>query len=109
MASQNIAFVAQQGDLVDDGSSSYQWANATAAMYQLDGKVPWGTCAGDGEYSGDPTTANYIARFGPSHFAAPTYPAGVPSWYGGYYAGDSGRDSYQTFAANGRQYLVLDR
>jgi autotransporter-associated beta strand protein len=111
VASNNIVFAVQQGDLINNGNDLTQWSNAATAMYQMDGKLPWGTCSGNHEYMGDPTTANYINYFGAAHFAAPTYPAGTPSWYGGSDTGVAsalGRDSWETFSANGRNFLVLN-
>lgn len=100
-AAQNIAFVAQQGDLVNN-DEPYQWANATSAMYLLDGttpRLPWGTCPGnhDMNQNADAFAESYDANFGPAHFAG-------QSWYGG----ACNNSSYQTFDAGGRTYLVMD-
>ncbi len=100
--SQNIAFVSQQGDLVDNAKQPNQWTNADSAMYLLDNtnpRLPWGTCPGNhdmNQFPGEFATA-YDENFGPSHFTG-------LSWYGGSYE----NSSYQTFTAGGRQYLMLD-
>jgi hypothetical protein len=109
--SENIRYVAHQGDIVDnrpiiDGiqptyNEAQQWANATDAMYRLDNtspRLPWGTATGNHDFPEDiPRSAGYLTCFGPSHFT------GQP-WYGGSYE----CSSYQTFAASGRDYLVLN-
>ena len=92
--SQNIAFVAHQGDLTDNDEAT-QWSRATTSMYILDStspRLPWGTCKGNHDVA-----TSYDAYFGPSHFAG-------QSWYGDSY----GSSSYQKFQAGGRTYLVLD-
>jgi len=101
-ANQNIAFVAQQGDLVDNAQDPQQWVNADAAMYLLDDttpRLPWGTCPGNHDMNQSPGVfaKAYDANFGPTHFTG-------LSWYGGSYQ----NSSYQTFDAGGRQYLMLD-
>jgi hypothetical protein len=100
-ASENTRYVAHQGDIVDnrftEPNEAQQWANATNAMYRLDStspRLPWGTATGNHDF---PSTSSYLTYFGPSHFS------GQP-WYGGSYS----RSSYQTFAAGGRDYLVLN-
>ena len=93
-ASNNIAFVAHEGDLTDYDDLN-QWSVATTAMYALDNtspRLPWGTSMGNHD---DPY--HYDAFFGPSRFAG-------QSWYGGSYS----HSSYQKFWAGGRHYLVLN-
>lgn len=46
-ARQNIAMVLHEGDVVNNLSSSAQWANATAALAYLGGKVPYAVAAGN--------------------------------------------------------------
>ena len=101
-ASQNIAFVAHQGDLVETATVADQWTIAATAMYKLDTtspRLPWGTVPGNHDYTNLAARecAQYDAYFGPSHFSG-------QSWYGGSFT----HNSYQTFQAGGRDYLVLD-
>ncbi|MCY2929819.1 MAG: metallophosphoesterase [Planctomycetota bacterium] len=94
LAAQNIAFVTHEGDVTDDASPA-QFANATAAMYQLDGQTPYGIAPGNHDV-GSPAYQNYLVNFGPAHFAG-------RSWYGGSY----GASSYQYFTGGGRTFLSL--
>ncbi len=95
-ASQNIAFVAHGGDVVQTGAAQ-EWTNATNAMYMLNNlnpSLPVGVCAGDHDlYAGTP----FMNYFGPPEY-------GGNSWYGGakYYS------SYDTFSAGGRTFLALN-
>ena len=108
-ASQNITFVAQEGDLTND-SSVGQFSTAhdilfgagtTPGLSSANG-VAWGTCDGDHDVMPPSGSANYNTYFGPANFTG-------KSWYGGSnHSGSSGFSSYQTFQADGRSYLVLD-
>ena len=94
-ASQNIAFVAQQGDLTSLPTTD-QFSTASNKLFQISSSapgLPWGVLPGNHDFD----RVNYINAFGPSKFAG-------QSWYGGAY-NDS---SYQTFAAGGRNYLMID-
>ncbi len=95
-ASQNIAFVAQLGDITQTGSGK-QYALAHNTLFQLSSadNLPWGTCRGNH----DTVAKSYIKYFGTSNFVG-------EDWYGG--ASADGLSSYQTFDAEGRNYLVLD-
>jgi hypothetical protein len=98
-ASQNIAFVAHEGDVVqgDAYDLAQEWTNATSAMYLLNNtspSLPVGVVAGNHDiYAGTP----FMTDFGPPEY-------GGNSWYGGakYYS------SYDTFSAGGRTFLVLN-
>ena len=99
--SQNIAFVAQQGDLTNLALAS-EFSTAQSKLFQLSGAggVPWSTCAGNHDlYDGGGVGGRYNTYFGAANFAG-------KSWYGG--ATSDGMGSYQTFQAEGRNYLVLD-
>ena len=94
-ASQNIAFVAQQGDLTSIPTTD-QFSTASNKLFQISSSapgLPWGVLPGNHDFD----RANYINAFGPTKFAG-------QSWYGGAF-NDS---SYQTFAAGGRNYLMID-
>jgi hypothetical protein len=90
----NIVFVTHLGDITETASPQ-EFANATAAMYRLDGAVRWGTCPGNHDIGGDPY-AQYLTHFGPAHFAG-------QGWYGG----DWGASSCQYFEGGGRTFLAL--
>ncbi len=99
---ENIAFVAQHGDLVDTTSwpaSESEWIVARDQFFRLnvDGGPAWGTAAGNHDTFTASNQARYDFYFGPQHFTG-------KSWYGGAF----GLSSYQIFEASGREYLVLD-
>ncbi len=94
-ASQNIAFVAQQGDLTSIPTTE-QFSTAAGKLFQLNTStpgLPWGVLPGNHDFD----RTNYINAFGPSKFAG-------QGWYGG----SNNDSSYQTFSAGGRNYLMID-
>ena len=100
--SQNIVFATQTGDIVDDGSSSTQWANADAAANNLDGVIPYSMTFGNHDFddvAAGTGTVNFTANFGPSRYQK-------YSWFGG--ASTDGLAMYQTFSADGYTFLHLN-
>ncbi|HOC57362.1 MAG TPA: Ig-like domain-containing protein [Verrucomicrobiota bacterium] len=114
-AARNVAYVAQLGDLVNNGDTpSYisQWYNATNAMYRLENPprtqladgMAYGVAVGNHEQTpnGDATsgtTSNYNRFFGVSHFAGRDY-------YAGHY-GTNNNNHYDFFSASGLDFVVL--
>jgi len=113
--SRNVAYVAQLGDLVNNGDTpSYisQWYNATNAMYRLEAPaqtqlldgMAYGVAVGNHEQSpnGDAvsgTTSNYNRYFGVSHFAGREY-------YAGHY-GTNNNNHFDFFSSGGLDFVVL--
>ncbi|MDD5111025.1 MAG: metallophosphoesterase [Candidatus Altiarchaeota archaeon] len=93
IAARNIVFVIQEGDLVDDASSEFQWKVANSSMSILDGKIPYSVLPGNHDKSN-----TYNVYFNPSRFAG--YP-----WYGGNYSGNN--NNYQLFTAGGEDYIAI--
>ena len=98
-ATENIVFVAQQGDLTNNANAA-EYTTAHDALFRLNSAdgLAWGTCAGNHDLAGSSGPDNYDRFFGPSNFAG-------RSWYG---ASTNGHSSYQVFLAGGRKYLVLN-
>jgi Calcineurin-like phosphoesterase len=103
--SSNIRFVTHVGDVVNDATSSAQWANAKAAMSTLDkARVPYGVAAGNhdvrdaGSASNPYETAKYLKNFGPQNYQG-------QSWYKG--ASPTGMSNYQVFTGGGTQFLAM--
>ena len=94
-ASQNIVFVAQQGDLTNNADKT-EFTTAQNNLFLLNNAagLAWGTVPGNHDLA---NASLYDSYFGPSNFTG-------QSWYGGSYA----HSSYQTFTAGGRNYLMLD-
>jgi hypothetical protein len=108
----NLAYVAQVGDITNDGDSqSQQWANASDAMSILEDNalthrpngLPYGVAVGNHDQvpNGDPdgTTDYYNAFFGYAHFA------GRP-WYGGHF-GTNGDNHFELFSAGGLDLIAI--
>jgi hypothetical protein len=108
----HIAYVAQLGDIVDNGDSdSQQWANAADAMRILEDTtlthrpngVPYGVAVGNHDQTpnGNPagTTDYYNAFFGYAHFAG-------RAWYGGHF-GDNSDSHFELFSAGGLDLIAI--
>jgi len=94
--SQNIKFVAQQGDLTNNATVG-EFTTANNKLFQLltaAPGLPWGVLPGNHDFG---NIANYDTYFGPTNFSG-------QSWYGGSYS----HSSYQTFQAGSRNFLMLD-
>lgn len=120
LAQEKIAFVTHLGDVVDNGPSETQWANARTSMKLLDDAgVPYGVCLGnhDVQYSNDnfkyPLSVNhscspyqdfdcdakhFLENFGPARYQD-------KSWYGG--ASPSGMSSFQQVVISPELTLVF--
>ena len=100
---ENIAFVTQMGDIVNDRSKVMsQWNVASNAMAKLDGVVPWGVTIGNHDYDSDQLkpgiATTWLRYFGPERFKD-------RPWYGA--ASPNGLNSYQLFSAAGLDFLIL--
>ncbi|MCY2926772.1 MAG: metallophosphoesterase [Planctomycetota bacterium] len=97
---ENIVFVTQVGDIVDNSKAPEQWKVADEAMSGLDGVVPWGVAAGNHDYDDldKQASATFGSHFGPKRFAG-------QGWYGG--GTEDGQCSYQYFQGAGRRFMVL--
>ncbi|HQB16260.1 MAG TPA: Ig-like domain-containing protein [Verrucomicrobiota bacterium] len=113
----NIAYVAQLGDIVNDGDiyqgqpNLTQWRNATNAMYRLENPVrtllthgiPYGVAVGNHEQQprGDPTGTTYFYNlfFGLPHFSGRPYHAG--------HYGTNNNNHFDFFSASGLDFVVL--
>jgi hypothetical protein len=103
--SRNIQFVMHEGDVVNSNSDTAQWNRAMSAMNTLNGQIPYAVVPGNHDYSGSrsATSFNLSTSFG----AGSAYAA--QSTLAGYYPAEpnSRMNTYHTFVANGREYLVL--
>ncbi|HVV00350.1 MAG TPA: Ig-like domain-containing protein [Verrucomicrobiae bacterium] len=115
--SKNIAYVAQLGDIVQNGDinggspNEGEWQLATNAMYRLENPartllsegIPYGCSVGnhDQEPNGDEdgTTTLYNKYFGINHFGGKPY-------YGGHY-GTNNDSFYDLFSASGLDFIIF--
>jgi hypothetical protein len=113
----NIAYVAQLGDIVQNGDilsgspNDTEWEVATNAMYRLENPsrtllrygIPYGCCVGnhDQEPNGDPdgTTTHFNKYFGINHFDDKPY-------YGGHY-GTNNDNFFNLFSVGGLDFIVF--
>ena len=114
---QNIAYVGQLGDIVQNGDilsgapNDEEWQVATNAMYRLENPtrtllpfgVPYGCCVGnhDQEPNGDEdgSTTHYNQYFGSAHFDDKPY-------YGGHYS-TNGDNFFNLFSVSGLDFIVF--
>ena len=103
----NIRYVAQLGDLTDDGNAlAYEWVNATNALYRLEDPavtgipegIPYGVVPGNHDHAGG-GTGLYNAYFGASHFSAHSY-------YGGNLGGNN-QNHYDLITAGGMDFVIV--
>jgi parallel beta-helix repeat protein len=97
---QNIAFVVQLGDLVDEPLNITQWQCANHSLSKLDGIVPYSVLPGNHDQK-DSNFSLFNQFFGASRFDQ-------NSWYSGTYNASSNADNYEVFTAGGTQYLMLN-
>jgi hypothetical protein len=94
-ASRNIAFVTQEGDIVDTYNSTLEWDRANASISLLDGIVAYGLAPGNHD---QPTTLfNY-------YFPYTRYES--QPWYGDH-RGTTNDTNYELFSAGGDDYIVM--
>ena len=101
-AARNIQFVVQDGDIVNNESTT-EWNNARAAMQRLDGVVPYAVVRGNHDIG---SQYDLTSRFGPGspysqqptlvdHYEVP----GQPNW--------DMRNTVHKFEANGQKIMVV--
>ena len=100
---ENIVFVAQTGDIVNNGATQpIEWQRADAAMDLLDGVAPYSVATGNHDYnrvgSRSSGASAYLSYFGPQRYAR-------YAWYGG--ASSNKLNQYQVFQAGGWTFLHL--
>ncbi|HWH69429.1 MAG TPA: fibronectin type III domain-containing protein, partial [Candidatus Sulfotelmatobacter sp.] len=110
----NIVYVAQEGDLSQNGDNDpdqSEWLNASSALYSLETPlapfaegIPYGVAVGNHDQivpAGDtqPTTS-FNQYFGLPHFTGKSY-------YGGFYSTANNNNYYQLFSASGLDFLVV--
>jgi hypothetical protein len=105
-AAQNIQLVIGVGDIVNVGTDTVQWANATHSVGILDqAGVPYAFAIGNHDYDTLPPTSrsatNFNQYFGPSRYASASY-YGASNFPSG-----SNENFYETFNWQGNKYLVL--
>lgn len=112
-ASQNIVYVAHEGDIVNTASSTTEYNNAIAAMALLENPattglpegIPYGVVPGNHD---TPTTNyNLTQYFGVGRYCT-TYPTGCRGYYGGSYPAGSNDSNYTLFSASGMNFIVIN-
>ena len=104
-ATERIAMVLQEGDIVNDMRSTTQWANARSSFDYLDGKVPFVAAAGNHDeeiLSRPPPRAKYPTRYN-------QFIASFDDYHDtGHYRPGDYRNAYRLFSAGGVDLMVLN-
>jgi hypothetical protein len=108
----NIAFVAHMGDMVQNGDSiDAEWVRASGAMGLIENPlttllthgIPWGGAPGNHDFGtggGTGTTTKWNQHFGTTRWAGRTY-------FRGNYGSDN-NNNYQFFSAGGLDFMVIN-
>ncbi len=101
----NIACVLHLGDITNNNAPA-EWENAVAAMRLLDGVTPYFLVPGNHDYSDGGTCSDRTTHLN-EYFSVGQF-QGTPN-FGGTYDKEPDRleNSYHTFSAEGRDFLVL--
>jgi hypothetical protein len=99
----NIKYVLHEGDIVNNNNPP-QWKVAQAAMKRLHSKVSYALAPGNHDY-GDNGSSNDRSTLLNEYFAAEEY-AQQPG-FGGLMQDGHVENSYHTFEAGGRKFLIL--
>lgn len=100
---ENIRYVLHVGDLVQVGSSEQEWKNIDKAMANLDGKVPFIVVPGNHDMDkieGNRSTVLYNRFFPVGRFQK-------MKGFGGNFPEGSNDNSFHTFEAGGKKWLIL--
>jgi hypothetical protein len=107
----NIQAVLGLGDIVNDGSSATEWANADAAYKLLDAAhIPYFAAIGNHDYDGNnppgrtSATKNFNNYFGPSRYRNSFWSS--PYWISSFPAG-SNENFYGVLNINSQPYLIV--
>jgi hypothetical protein len=109
----SVAYVVQEGDIVNNADVLSQWDNAANAMYALEDTslthlpqgIPYDVTVGNHDQwpyaisSPDTTTKSYNLRFGSTRFDGRPY-------YGGHY-GTNNDNHFSLFSGGGLDFLVI--
>lgn len=100
---ENIRYVLQVGDLVQEGGSEHEWQNVDAAMRQLDGKVPYLVAVGNHDFDGlkPPKSTVLFNRYFPVERFRKM------AGFGGSFPEGRNDNSFHIFEAGGKKWLIL--
>jgi len=100
---ENIRYVLHVGDAVQTGGDEQEWRNIAASMRVLDGKVPFIMAVGNHD----------MDRLKPGRSTVmfnrffPVEQSRKLAGFGGSFRADSNDNSFHTFAAGGKKWLIL--
>ncbi|MBL7223883.1 MAG: metallophosphoesterase, partial [Candidatus Brocadiae bacterium] len=102
----NIKYVLHLGDVTNDNSTE-QWDRGLVAMNNLNGAVPYAIATGNHDYGTGGDAGSRDTLFNDSaYFGTGSAYASQPS-IGGFYEAGKTDNSYHTFNAGGRDWIVL--
>lgn len=101
----SIAFVLHQGDITDNNTDE-QWQNAVAALYLLDGKVPFAFVPGNHD-TGDPGKNANNRKLELYNRYLPYEKYSKMEGFGGAFEAGKMDNTWHTFKAGGLDWLIL--
>lgn len=104
--SHNIKYVLHEGDITDNNVPE-QWDNARRAMSALDGKVPYAIVPGNHDYGPGGNAADRSTMFTQEKYFGVGSPNSKQPSIGGFFEEGSTENSYHTFEAGDRKWLVI--
>jgi hypothetical protein len=99
----NIKYVLHEGDIVNNNNPP-QWKVAQAAMQRLHGKVSYALAPGNHDYGPNGSSSDRTTLVN-EYFDAEEY--SKQTGFGGLFQEGHVENSYHTFEAGGRKYLIL--
>jgi hypothetical protein len=102
----NIQYVLHEGDITDNNSVT-QWNNAFASMNILNGVVPYAIAPGNHDYGPGGNGATRDSLFNTNGYFGPTSFYGQQDSIGGFYEPSKTDNSWHTFNAGGKDWLVV--
>ncbi|QDU89078.1 Calcineurin-like phosphoesterase [Pirellulimonas nuda] len=104
--SRNIRFVLHEGD-VTNRNTAVQWDNAKRSLSILDGQVPYAVAPGNHDYGPGGNAADRDSHFNKPGYFGPESPYATQPNVGGFFQPGKTDNSFHTFEAGGKDWLVL--
>ncbi|MGL4514404.1 MAG: metallophosphoesterase [Lacipirellulaceae bacterium] len=105
-ASHDLRYVLHEGDITNR-NTAVQWDNAKASMSILDGEVPYAMVGGNHDYGPGGNAVDRNSLFNAPGYFGPGSPYASQPSVGGFYESGKTDNSYHTFQAGNRDWLVL--
>ncbi|MCO6046183.1 metallophosphoesterase [Aeoliella sp. ICT_H6.2] len=104
--SHNIKYVLHEGDITNRNTIG-QWDNALASMNKLNGVVPYAMAPGNHDYGPNGNGGDRDSFFNSDSYFGPNSFYGSQASVGGFFEPSKTDNSWHTFNAGGKDWLVL--